>query len=100
MLLASATRGGQVTVAQAAMIRQFLRLTQAVYEAASAGQPARHTQLLTQDTPARLMRVRDALPTPALRNKIGVGHGRESVPGWIRPATPASRPAQPRRGAT
>ena len=37
LLLASAARGGQGTVAQAAMIRQLLRLTQAVYEAAAAG---------------------------------------------------------------
>ncbi len=64
MLLASAARGGQGTVAQAAMIRSLLRLTQAVYEAAAAGQQARQAQLLAQDTRARLMRVRDALPAP------------------------------------
>ena len=64
MLLASAARGGQGTVAQAAMIRQLLRLTQAVYEAAAAGAQARHAQLLAQDTRARLVRVRDALPKP------------------------------------
>lgn len=62
MLLASAARGGQGTVAQAAMIRQLLRLTQAVYEAAAAAEQARHAQLLAQDTRARLVRVRDALP--------------------------------------
>lgn len=64
MLLASAARGGQGTVAQAAMIRQLLRLTQAVYEAAAAAAQARHAQLLAQDTRARLVRVRDALPKP------------------------------------
>lgn len=64
MLLASAARGGQGIVAQAAMIRQLLRLTQAVYEAAAASQQARQAQLLAQDTRARLMRVRDALPAP------------------------------------
>ncbi len=62
MLLASAARGGQGAVAQAAMIRQVLRLTQAVYEAAVASQQRRQAQLLAQDTRARLERVRDALP--------------------------------------
>jgi len=64
MLLASAARGGQGTVAQAAMIRSLLRLTQAVYEAAAAAEQARHAQLLAHDTRARLVRVRDALPKP------------------------------------
>jgi len=64
MLLASAARGGQGTVAQAAMIRSLLRLTAAVYEAAAAAQQARHAQLLAHDTRARLVRVRDALPNP------------------------------------
>lgn len=64
MLLASAARGGQGTVAQAAMIRQLLRLTQAVYEASAAAEQARHARLLAHDTRARLVRVRDALPRP------------------------------------
>ncbi|MFS0703269.1 relaxase/mobilization nuclease domain-containing protein [Cellulomonas sp. 179-A 9B4 NHS] len=64
MLLASATRGGQGTVAQAAMIRSLLRLTQAVHEAAAAAEQTRHAQLLAHDTRARLVRVRDALPKP------------------------------------
>lgn len=64
MLLASAARGGQGTVAQAAMIRQFIRLTHEVYKAAVASEQARQARLLAQDTRARLMRVRDALPTP------------------------------------
>jgi len=62
MLLASAARGGQGAVAQAAMIRQVLRLTGAVYESAVAGQQARQARLLAEDTRARLERVRDALP--------------------------------------
>lgn len=65
MLLASAARGGQGTVAQAAMIRQLLRLTQAVYEASVAAQQARQARLLAEDVRARLTRVRDALPAPA-----------------------------------
>ena len=64
MLLASAARGGQGTVAQAAMIRSLLRLTQAVCEAAAAADQARHAQLLAHDTRARLVRVREALPKP------------------------------------
>lgn len=61
MLLASAARGGQGVVAQAAMIRQLLRLTQAVYEAAKAGDQVRQAQLLAQETRTRLVRVREAL---------------------------------------
>lgn len=64
MLLASAARGGQGAVAQATMIRQLLRLTQAVYEASVAAEQVRHAQLLAQDTRARLMRVRESLPKP------------------------------------
>jgi len=63
MLLASAAHGGQGPVAQAAMIRQLLRLTQAVHDAAVATQQARQARLLAEDTRARLVRVRDALAT-------------------------------------
>lgn len=63
MLLASAARGGQGTVAQAVMVRQLLRLTQAVYDASVATGQARHARLLAQDTRARLVRVRDAMPS-------------------------------------
>ena len=64
MLLASAARGGKGTVAQAVMVRQLLRLTQAVHDAARAGQQKRHADLLAHDTRERLTRVRSALPTP------------------------------------
>lgn len=64
MLLASAARGGQGTVAQAAMIRQLLRLTQAVHDAARAASQERYARLLAEETRARLVRVRDAMPTP------------------------------------
>src|SRR5690606_27206206 len=62
MLLASAARGGQGTVAQAAMIRQLLRLTQPVHGAAVAAQQERHARLLAEGTRAPLGRVREALP--------------------------------------
>lgn len=65
MLLASAARGGQGTVAEAAMIRQLLRLTQAVHSAAVASRQERLARLLVEDTRARLMRVREALPSLA-----------------------------------
>ncbi|MBW9211760.1 relaxase/mobilization nuclease domain-containing protein [Mumia sp. zg.B21] len=64
MLLASAARGGQGTVAQAVMVRQLLRLTQAVYEASLAAGQSRQARLLADDTRARLVRLRAALPTP------------------------------------
>lgn len=65
MLLASAARGGQGTVAQAVMVRQLLRLTQAVYDASVAAGQTRHARLLAEDTRARLVRLREALPAPA-----------------------------------
>ena len=65
MLLASAARGGQGTVAQAVMVRQLLRLTQAVYDASVAAGQARQARLLAEDTRARLVRLREALPAPA-----------------------------------
>lgn len=65
MLFATASRGGQGTAAQAIMLRQILRCAQAVRDAAHASKQARLAQALTNDTAARLVRVRDALPTPA-----------------------------------
>lgn len=65
MLLASAARGGRGTVAQAVMVRQLLRLTQAVYDASVAAGQARQARLLAEDTRARLVRLREALPVPA-----------------------------------
>ena len=64
MLLATSTRGGQGTVAQAIMLRQLMRLAQAVKEAADAQQQARLAHLMSTDMAARLVRVRQALPTP------------------------------------
>lgn len=65
MLLASAARGGQGTVAQAVMIRQLLRLAQGVHDAARAAGQRRYADLLAEDTRARLNRVRAALPKPS-----------------------------------
>lgn len=62
MLLASAIRGGQGTAAQAAMLRQLMNLTQAVYDAAKAAQQARHAEAIATDVRTRLVRVRAALP--------------------------------------
>lgn len=64
MLLASAVRGGQGAVAQAAMIRSLLTLTQAVYAASVAASQERQARLLAEDTRTRLSRVRAALPAP------------------------------------
>ena len=65
MLLASAAGGGPGTAAQAVMVRQLLRLTQAVYDASVAAGQARQARLLAEDTRARLVRLREALPAPA-----------------------------------
>lgn len=75
MLLASAARSGQGSVGQAAMIRQVIRLTQGVYDAAVATQQARQAQLLAVDTRARLERVRAALPRPVEATRQPVQSG-------------------------
>lgn len=62
MLLSSVAKGGNGPVAQAAMVRQMLRLTQAVYGASVAAKQARHAELLAHDVRARLVRVREQLP--------------------------------------
>jgi len=46
------------------MVRQLLRLTQAVYDASVAAGQARQARLLAEDTRARLVRLREALPAP------------------------------------
>ena len=88
MLLASAARGGQGTVAQAVMVRQLLRLTQAVYEANVAGGQARQAQLLAQDTRARLVRVREGLP-PAAVESGPTSTGQASKPAALDPEAQA-----------
>ncbi|MFC0456223.1 relaxase/mobilization nuclease domain-containing protein [Arthrobacter liuii] len=64
MLLASAARGGQGTVAQAVMVRQLLNLAGAVHDAAEAAGQKRQADLLREDARVRLLRVRNALPKP------------------------------------
>lgn len=63
-LFATASRGGQGTVAQAIMLRQIFRLARAVSDTAQATQQARLAEALAKDTAARLVRVREGLPTP------------------------------------
>lgn len=64
LLVASAVRGGQGTVAQAVMIRQLLRMAQAVYDVSVAAEQFRYAELLLTDTRQCLLRVRDRLPAP------------------------------------
>lgn len=64
MLLASAARGGQGTVAQAVMLRQLIRLSERVADAAVAARDARQARLISEDVRARLDRVGAALPKP------------------------------------
>lgn len=64
MLLASAARGGQGTVAQAVMLRQLIRLSERVADAAVAARDARQARLISEDVRARLERVGAALPKP------------------------------------
>ncbi|WP_251304323.1 hypothetical protein [Georgenia satyanarayanai] len=53
------------------MVRQLLRLTQAVYDASVAAGQLRQAQLLANDTRVRLLRLRDALPQPAQPTPAG-----------------------------
>jgi hypothetical protein len=60
MLAASASRGGQGPIGQAALISSVLRLTQAVYDHAVVSEQHRQARLLAGETRAQLMRVRAA----------------------------------------
>ena len=61
MLLASAMRGGHGAAAQAALLRQLMNLSGAVYDAAKATGEARQAALLAGDVRERLTRVRQGL---------------------------------------
>lgn len=61
MLLASATRGGQGPAAQAALLRQLMNLSGAIYDAAKASGEARQAALLATDVRERLTHVRQGL---------------------------------------
>lgn len=62
MVLASAMKGGQGTVAHTAMVMNILRLTQAVYDAQRASGQARLARTLASDTRRQLQAIRDRLP--------------------------------------
>lgn len=79
MLVASAARGGTGATAQAVLIRQLLRLAQALHAAARAAEQHRLAAAIASDTRLRLEAVRDALPALALPSP--------------RPALNADRPA-------
>jgi len=64
MLAASASRGGQGPIGQAALISSVLRLTQAVYDHAVVSEQHRQARLLAGETRAQLMRVRAAHSAP------------------------------------
>jgi hypothetical protein len=61
MLLASVARGGQGPVAQLALLRQLMNLSQAVYEAAKAAGEARQAALVATAVRERVMNVRRQL---------------------------------------
>jgi len=60
-VVATAARGGKGRVSEVVMMRQMLRLTQAVHAANVAAGQARHAQRLAHDTRIRLVKVRNAL---------------------------------------
>ena len=127
MLMASAAHGGQGAVGQAVMIRQLLRLTQAIYEANKVGGQLRQARLLAEDTRRRLTAVREAMPAlveaspvaaqeavPAtspppldpqaaavlerLRSGQGRPQGGSPVPSRIQPQTATPQPRSTGRG--
>lgn len=61
MLLASAVRGGQGPAAQAALLRQLMNLSGAIYDAAKASGEKRHADYLRDEVRERLTRVRQGL---------------------------------------
>lgn len=65
MVLAVAAHSGHGRVAQAAMIRQLIRLAEALARAAATQQQARLARHLTDDTRRRLARVHAGLPMPS-----------------------------------
>lgn len=61
MVLASAAKGGQGKAAQLIMLRQLVRLSQAVYDAAKATGQKRQADLILNDVRARMNRLRISL---------------------------------------
>lgn len=66
MLLASAARGGRGTAAQAIMLRQLVRLAEAVHDAARASGEARRASEIAAAERAHLRAVATRLPRPQL----------------------------------
>ena len=64
MLLTVASKGGQGTMAEAVMLRQLMKLSQAVYESAQQSKQAQLAQRMEADVRDRLTSVKDRLPTP------------------------------------
>lgn len=65
ILAATLTRGGRGTAAQALMLRQLLRLIQAVHDVSVAHEQARQAASLANEVRRRLVAVRDRLPAPS-----------------------------------
>ncbi len=63
MLVASAARGGQGLTAQLAMMRQMMRLTQAVHEVVKQDGQTRYAEHIANDTRFRIEVIRDQLKT-------------------------------------
>ncbi|OJX77816.1 relaxase/mobilization nuclease domain-containing protein [Leifsonia sp. 71-9] len=68
LFLASAVRGGQGTVGEAALVREMLTLTVAVMKVAEAARQDRYARTALADARDRLERVHAALPTPPARS--------------------------------
>ncbi|MFC6853907.1 hypothetical protein [Aquipuribacter hungaricus] len=81
MLLASAARGGQGTAAQAIMLRQLVRLAEAVHDAARASGEARRAGEIAAAERAHMRAVASRLPHPQAGQHgsglAGRGHGRD-----------------------
>lgn len=88
MLLASAARGGQGTAAQAIMLRQLVRLAEAVHDAARASGEARRAGEIAAAERANLRAVATRLPRPQL---VSAGTGPDAA-GGATVATEAGKP--------
>jgi hypothetical protein len=67
LFLASAARGGQGSVGQAALVREIVTLTDAIIRAAQAARQERHARDTLATARARLERVQQQLPAPPPR---------------------------------
>ncbi len=90
MLLASAAKGGQGRAAQLIMLRQLVRLSQAVYDAAKAAGEKRQADLILSDVKARMDRLRHDL-APAIQTPAAAAAGAQqgTAPATLDPETRA-----------